>query len=464
MNLLELIAQAKYTILLGKNGAGKSTLLRTLIDSQPYEVKYVSPERGGTLKYNPTVDQNMSHAHYLKDSRRQNRLEQFRDQSAIQFRLLETQVLRQIEKERRDDKDFTFDSIISQVNELLPNIKMVRNERGFSIASKTDAVIDEAQISSGEAELIALSIEVLVFSRLLTGKEKLLLLDEPDVHLHPDLQQQFVRFVENVAQEYNIRVAIATHSTAIIGAFGAGSDLQIAPVTSGNAELVYFKRDEIVAQVLPVFGAHPLSSLFNDSPVLLVEGDDEKRILDQVVRSTKGAIRYSPCVVGSVDVMAEWEDRLNKILPAIYDNPRAYSLRDLDDSSQTDIGDTGIVQRIRLNCYAIENLLLCKQCLAEHGFRDDQRFIEKLVAYTHTFSDHKYAGDVTELAKNFGARRTLKIKNVRNIIVGLLGTNKPWEVLVGQLIARHYEESDSSPDSLKNYLGEKAVGVLFTKR
>lgn len=172
MYLSELIAQSKYTILLGKNGAGKSSLLRSLIDLDAYEVKYISPERGGTLKYNPNVDQNLSLANWLKDSRRQNRFEQFREQSASQFRLLETQVLRQIERERRDDKEFTFDSIIDQVNELLPNIKMVRNERGFSTTSKTDVIIDEGQISSGEAELIALSIEVLVFSRLQTKKRK----------------------------------------------------------------------------------------------------------------------------------------------------------------------------------------------------------------------------------------------------------------------------------------------------
>lgn len=284
------------------------------------------------------------------------------------------------------------------------------------------------------------------------------------MHLHPDLQQHFVQFVEKVADEYKIRVAIATHSTAIIGAFGIDSDLQIAPVTLGSTDLTAFRHGEIVAQVLPVFGAHPLSSLFNESPVLLVEGEDDKRIIDQVIRSTHGAIKYAPCVVGSVDVMAQWEDWLNKIPPAIYDNPHAYSLRDLDNSNQTEINDTGIVQRIRLNCYAIENLLLCRQCLDEHNFHNDQQFIENLVTYAHTYPDHRYAQDVMDLANNFDARRTLKIKNVRNIIVGLLGTNKPWEVLVGQLIARHLGEKDNSQDSLQNYLGEKAVAVLFSKR
>lgn len=40
-----------------------------------------------------------------------------------------------------------------------------------------------------------------------------------------------------------------------------------------------------------MFGAHPLSTLFNRTPVLLVEGEDDKRIFEQIMRSSRGA-RY----------------------------------------------------------------------------------------------------------------------------------------------------------------------------
>ena len=48
MNIQELTASTRFTVLLGKNGSGKSTLLRSLDTGS--NVKYVSPERGGTLK------------------------------------------------------------------------------------------------------------------------------------------------------------------------------------------------------------------------------------------------------------------------------------------------------------------------------------------------------------------------------------------------------------------------------
>ena len=135
MGIQELVASATFTILLGKNGAGKSTLLRTL-DNGP-QVKYVSPERGGTLKYDASVDSTMSNNQgWLKSTRLTNRFEQFRQQSAALFRNLELAILREIEKSKRGDLAYTFDGVLDQINGLLSAIKMVRSDAGFAIQSK----------------------------------------------------------------------------------------------------------------------------------------------------------------------------------------------------------------------------------------------------------------------------------------------------------------------------------------
>lgn len=465
MNISKLIRQARFTVLLGKNGAGKSTLLRQLANDLGNDVKYVSPERGGTLKYDPNVDNNIaSNANWLRHTRQKNRFEQFREQSAAQFRSLEMLILREIESkpEKRQDPAYTFDLILAQINALLPAIKLARSDKGFSIISKRNEPIAEDSISSGEAELIALAIEVLVYSRS-SSPNKLLLLDEPDVHLHPDLQQRFVKFVESVAVEHDIRLVVATHSTAIIGAFAPSADLQIIPVSAKNqVDFVDFRRTAVSEQVLPVFGAHPLSTTFNKSPVILVEGEDDRRVLDQIVRSSGGRYSFSPCVVGTVTAMGEWEKWLNQFLPVLYDDPKAYSLRDLDDSQQTDMEDIGCVVRIRLNCYAIENLLLTKHCLVGHGFGDEDAFKAELYKWSSNYSSHQFSDEVHQLAENFSQRRTMKIKNIRNIIVALLGSNKPWEVIVGQLIAAGAWANDADANSVQTFLGQKATQHLFS--
>ncbi len=179
--------------------------------------------------------------------------------------------------------------------------------------------------------MIALAIEVLVFARE-SRSNKLLLLDEPDVHLHPDLQQRFVAFIETTAKEFDFRVVLATHSTAVIGAFSKGAQMQIALITNRDqTDFHHFGYDPICQEILPVFGVHPLSAQFNRSPALLVEGDDDKRVFDQVVRSSGGRIVLTPCVVGTVDEMHTWETWLNEFLPSIYDQPRALFSARLDD-------------------------------------------------------------------------------------------------------------------------------------
>lgn len=464
MTMDDLVNAAKFTVLIGKNGAGKSTLLRALNAGDRPHIKYISPERGGTLKYDPNVDNIISsNEGWLKSTRQTNRFEQFRQQSAAQFRTLETAVLREIEKdaERRADLGYTFDTILEQINALLPAIKMVRTDRGgFSIHNKSGQPIGEENISSGESELIALAIEVLVFSRQSIAN-KTLLLDEPDVHLHPDLQQRFTGFVESVAAEHDIRVVIATHSTAIIGAFSKEADLQIVPISRRDqADFISFSRSEVCEEILPIFGAHPLSTAFNRLPIVLVEGDDDRRVLEQTVRSGGGRFTLAPCVVGSVTELSEWEQWLNRFLPVLYDTPKAFSLRDLDDSQQTEISDLDHVCRIRLNCYAVENLLLSEQVLEAHGF-DADSFRAALQARVERMPDHKYTEELRLLVEEFENRRTLNIKNVRNIIVAELGSNKPWEVLVGQSIAANVAAQNSNAHSIQSYLGMKAVTHLF---
>ena len=463
MHIEELVKNAKFTILLGKNGAGKSTLLRNIDSSGEFSTKYISPERGGSLKYDPNVDLNMSNNDdWMIQDRRKNRTEQFRQQSTAQFRNLEVMVLREIEKDigKREDVNYTFDTTINNINELLPKIKLERADRGFEISNNQGVKVSEDNISSGESELIALSIEVLVFSRS-KQENKTLLLDEPDVHLHPDLQQRFTEFVEKIATEFNFRVVLATHSTAIVGAFSETADLQVVPITDkAQSEFSAFRYDPICHEILPVFGSHPLSTHFNRTPVLLVEGEDDKRVFEQIMRSSQGRIKFAPCVVGTVTEMTNWEKWLNTFLPSIYDDPKGYSIRDLDDSAQAEIDDIGCVRRTRLNCYAIENLLLTTECLSLHHYTPEA-FCEKIGQWLEVNPSHQTTDALIALRDGFDERRTIKIKDLRNIIVALLGISKPWEVLVGQIIVNNLGKQTEDPHSVHTYLGRSVITKLF---
>ena len=458
----DVIGGRRFTILLGKNGSGKSTLLRQLDARADLVTRYITPERGGMLKYEPGIDNNIySNPQWLNETRRQNRTENFRQQSAAQFRNLEILFLRELEASDalRHDTTHKFDRILAELNDYLPAIKLTRSDRGFSIHNNAGSKIDEGSISSGEAEFIAQAIEVLVYSRA-DDPHKILLLDEPDVHLHPDLQTRFVQFIERTAVARDFTVVIATHSTAICAGFSPDADLQIVPVKSRKqTNFESFERSRVADELLPIFGAHPLSRVFNESPVILVEGEDDRRVIEQMVRSSQGRMKRSPCVVGTVNEMAKWEEWLSKFLPSIYDSPRSFSLRDGDSNAGGLMDDLPFVTRARLNCCSMENLLLCDESLAAAG-ADANRLREALERFQQTFPDHACAPDLRGLLQKFEQRRTIKVKSMRNVFLAALGLSKPWEVHVGQVLANSGSSIANGEHSIRHYLGEKANQVL----
>ena len=254
----------KINIVLGKNGCGKSTMLRKV--EQGYspmpagtgKSKYITPERGGTLSYVAGIEQNLiKNVRWLAEERRKNQSVQFRQQSVSQFRKLETLVLREIEKGRRQERDYTFDLYVTKINSLLDNIEIRRHDMTFKIYKKDkDMEFDPQGISSGKSELISLGIECLIFSKeCVENEENILFLDEPYVHLHPDLQVRLMRFLNKLVGDSHFRVLIATHSTAILGALESHDSTHIAYMGFDQKELSFRPISAIYRKILPVFGA-----------------------------------------------------------------------------------------------------------------------------------------------------------------------------------------------------------------
>lgn len=460
----------RLSFLLGKNGCGKSTLLRDLEQNLSHTpdwfVKYITPERGGSLIYNANIEQNiLNNVSWLKDSRRTNRFEQFREQSVSQFRNLELFVLREIEQNAdiRKNQGYTFDSVVAQINELLPLVSVKRSSGGFEIQNKADNARIEAQrISSGESESIALAIEALVFSRECQARPKrLLLIDEPDVHLHPDLQIRYIRFLDQLAKEKNFKVLVATHSTAIVGSIQDKTECQLAFMPlKREAEIEFSPINEIATSVLPIFGAHPLSNVFNECPVMLVEGDDDRRIWDQAVRTAQGKVSVFPCPTGSIDKITEWETWLVQKLPSLYDEPKAFSLRDRDNENG-ELDDRLPVIRFRLACRTAENMMLADEALTIAGIHWDS-VVEGCKKWLSVYGGHPQYAAMKAFADGGFDRFNADLKDIRNILLAILGVSKPWEVLVGQAIASvALGQGQNTVHALSKYLGKKASAQLL---
>lgn len=141
----------------------------------------------------------------------------------------------------------------------------------------------------------------------------------------------------------------------------------------------------------------------------------------------------------------------------MYDNARAFSLRDRDDAPY-EIDDKPNVTRCRLNCYAAENLILSNEVLESLGINWTQ-LKEKINQWLRNNTSHSKFNNMQTFAQSFD-RQNAKVKELRLIFIDLADSNKPWEVVVGQAIAKLKTESDLSAGSLVDFLGNKLVTAL----
>ncbi len=461
---------AKNNAIIGKNGCGKSYLLKTceeFIDKKEEFglIRYVSPERGGLLNYEPQIDHTINiDPMWMSLSRRRNQSDNFRQQSMTLFRRLELMVLRFIEENQSKSHytPITFDTTVEKINTLLDRVRIERNiQKGFKIFVKeNNSEILPDSLSSGEAELISLGIEFLTFAfESDENKNNLIFIDEPDVHLHPDLQYKLAKFIVSVFEGKPIYTIMATHSTAIIAGLSNDHSARIAFMRQGDVSLNFREISVVDKAILPIFGAHPLSNAFNESPILLVEGEDDARIWQQAVRSSNGKLRIYPCPAGNVQSLSDYETKVSSIAEAIYDSPKAFSIRDGDGNCDA-LEPVGCVKRFRLNCKAAENLLLTDDVLVQAG----SNWIEiqsRITDWIAANSNHQYFEEVQAFQAQGFDRRNFNLKNIRNILVSLINT-KPWEFLVGQTIGNLQKATANRHDgSLVDFLGSEFVDQLM---
>lgn len=66
---------------------------------------------------------------------------------------------------------------------------------------------------------------VQIFAYLILFRPRILLIDEPDAHLHPDKQERLIEALESAASDFNTQVVLTTHSPHIVRAATSTSTL-----------------------------------------------------------------------------------------------------------------------------------------------------------------------------------------------------------------------------------------------
>jgi len=194
---------------------------------------------------------------------------------------------------------------------------------------------------------------ILVLASAAIRKPAWILIDEPELNLHPSLQLDFLTTLGDYASE---GVLFATHS---IGLARAGSEriYSVRKVTEGQSEVVQFDNTLRLAEFLGELSFSGYRELgFNK--ILLVEGSTEIKTIQQLLRLYQKdhqvvllPLGGSQMIHGSRDGELEEIKRISSDIFAVIDSERSQANEPLSPQRQAFVD---LCRRVGIKCHILE--------------------------------------------------------------------------------------------------------------
>lgn len=385
------------TLIMGKNGSGKTTLVDHIRDKLnnaiippddsivvsgqetddvvEVNVDKITAERGGEYQYNGNISTALINPQDLFNRRRGSVAREFRQEVASRYDRLMSHISHNddAQEERPAEK---VEKIVSLLNNLVPSKYEVEKEvSGFRIKERGEGgnVIPFNSLSSGEIEMFTLGLECMIVANWKHNVEgrplKVLLIDEPDVHIHPDLQSKFLKFLLELSNEYSLQIFACTHSTVLVASLPEDAEASIIWMDGNDEELIARPKRKSINELSALLGGNMVMQVFLNHKIVLVEGDDELAVFNQAIKSSNGSFLAYVNKCEGKDEMRKIEGGVGKIMSTLYDDeensPVLVSIRDRD-GEESEIENRPFVQRYRLACHELENLILSREFLAKY--------------------------------------------------------------------------------------------------
>jgi len=440
------------TIIFGRNGSGKSILLRTIRSGDVTNRHYCSPERGGTISFAPQHITEELGGQTRANRSKLNFNPTYREQviARIAAFLQKRGVLPNPDPE-------SLDKIKQSIRDLLPDFEFEITDGTPPYSLKRSVTGEQIQnidvLSSGESQILTLGLDLLLMCNIwkLEEKEGILLVDEPDPHIHPDLQQRFAKFLVQLYDEYGCKIFVATHSTTMLSSIGhyGGENTSVVYLDNSKEDQFAIKFNEILQKLSTCLGGHALMGPLFEFPLLLVEGDDDYRIWSEVPRHQGVQIAVIPC---NGNEIYDYQKILEKLFSSIHDSPSnsGFALLDSDKSKPTT--SQNHIKFIKLNCHESENLYLTDELLSALNLVWDSA-CQKVEEESNNFLSKE------EFLKTIRTwnRKTIDCKNYINELQKILDDkNLVWTHRLGKELGKNKPEGQ-----LADFLGEEVVNAIW---
>lgn len=349
LQLAELTDVPRLLIISGPNGSGKSTMLELLhrqkqLAEPETRVMYITPNRpwrrsnvnalatlGLASNFRTMIEaaNNPSWQYgvppgmnFMQATQGQARSRDTVDdvQSLVKVAILQLELRRQRAitarvdaGERGQTLDFdAYEPLRRYVTSLLPHLRFLRvdtiNDNDQRVLfQKLDAEslleLELDDLSSGEKAVVGLMFPFIEgqADRIMSGRPAAatvtptVLIDEPELHLHPALQHNLVAYMRELAESGEAQFILCTHSTAIIDSASEGELYVLAPpaVTGGNQLLPVASSAGRLATVRELTGS--AFTVTRCRPIIFVEGEPigskapaDHRVIELLIPESKG--------------------------------------------------------------------------------------------------------------------------------------------------------------------------------
>lgn len=140
--------------------------------------------------------------------------------------------------------------------------------------------IDSMMLSEGEKKLMV----VLFILEVVADENALVLLDEPDSHIHVARKTELKEFFDNLTNRKNI---LTSHSPTLTAKFPRKSIIMLDRLSDGRAAVVDKTKQEIVERLTNGIWTIQEQNIFlaSNKTILIVEGKTDEQILSEALKS-----------------------------------------------------------------------------------------------------------------------------------------------------------------------------------
>lgn len=185
-----------------------------------------------------------------------------------------------------EDEALTMFTYLSSARSLFKLLKITFN-----------GTIDSQYLSEGEKKLMV----VLFILEVISDERSLVLLDEPDSHLHVARKPEMVKLFKSVPNRENM---LTSHSPTLTSEFGLKSIIMLDRKNDGHAQVVEADKQKIVSELTKDIWTLQRQNIFlaSHDDIILVEGKTDEVFLSKALEAlnadghfTADKFEYLPC-------------------------------------------------------------------------------------------------------------------------------------------------------------------------